>query len=126
MKPVCNLNAGSLSRIELSEISAQDKITAERLFDDFANSREGVGRSQIARDLIYSIDHGSISIESLKILSKHCHTRGSWAPCIAPASAISKWLTGMVIPRLIDKNHQPVADYQKICDLIVKSVEMQA
>ena len=124
MTPVCILDdAGLLTGIQLSNVSDQDKIKAERLFDDFANSREGVVDAQIARDLIKAIDHHSISLGSLEILSKYCHTGGAWAPCIGPASAISKWLTGgMVIPRLVDESDQPVEDYQAICQKIISFV----
>ena len=121
MTPVCTLNdAGLLTGIQLSNVSDQDESKADRLFDDFANSREGVVDAPIAKDLIHAIDNGSINIGSLEILSKYCHTGGAWAPCIGPASAISRWLTGgMVIPRLVDENDQPVEDYQGICQRVI-------
>ena len=124
MTPLCVLDdAGLLTGINLSNVSDQDKIKFERLLDDFANSREGVVEAQIARDLIHTIDHHSISIGSLQILSKYCHTGGAWAPCIAPASAISKWLTGgMVIPRLVDEKDQLVEGYQASCQQIMNFV----
>lgn len=124
MKPVCVFDgAGSLTKIQLTNISGQDKIDAEKLFDDFANSRVGVAGSQIARDLIHAIDNGYISIGSLETLSRHCHTGGTWTPCIDPASAISKWLTGgMVIPRLLDENVQPVEEHQALCQQIISFV----
>ncbi len=124
MIPLCILDdAGLLTGIELSNVSDQDKIKAERLFDDFANSRVGVAGSQIARDLIHAIDNGCISIGSLETLSRHCHTGGTWTPCIDPASAISKWLTGgMVIPRLVDENYQPVEEHQALCQQIINFI----
>ena len=126
MIPLCILDdAGLLTGIELSNVSDQDKIKAERLFDDFANSREGVVDAPIARDLIHAITDCSISIGSLEILSKYCHTAGTWTPCIEPARAISRWLTGgkgMVIPRLLDEDGQPVEDYQAICQQIINFV----
>jgi|GEM_PF-1331578 len=128
MKPVCILDDGSLLiGIELSNVSDQDKIKAERLLDDFASSREGVVEAQIARDLIHAMNHDSISISSLEILSKYCHTGGAWAPCIPPASAISEWLTdGMVIPRLVDESDQPVEDYQARCQTIASFVRSRS
>ena len=126
MIPLCILDdAGLLTGIQLSNVSDQDKIKAERLFDDFANSREGIAGSQIARDLIHAIDDGSINMGSLETLSRHCHTGGAFTACIDPARAISRWLTGgmgMVIPRLVDENGQPVEDYQAICQQIINFV----
>ena len=126
MIPLCILDdAGLLTGIELSNVSDQDKIKAERLFDDFANSREGVVDAPIARDLIHAITDCSISIGSLEILSKYCHTAGTWTPCIEPARAISRGLTGgkgMVIPRLLDEDGQPVEDYQALCQQIINFI----
>lgn len=124
MKPVCVFDgAGSLTKIQLTNLSGQDKIDAEKLFDDFANSREGVVDAQIATDLIGAIDNGFISIGSLEILSKYCHTAGAWTPCIEPARAISKWLTGgMVIPRLVDESDQLVEEHEAICQQIISFV----
>ena len=127
MNPICILENDLLKGIELTNISAQDKDDGDKLFDAFANSREVVVHAQIARDLISAVDNGFISIGSLALLSKYCHTGGSWTPCIEPARAISKWLTGgMEIPRLVDENDQPVADYEVICKEIVCFVETQA
>jgi len=129
MKPICVLENDSLTGIKLTNISVQDKYDADKLFDDFANSREGVVDAQIARDLIGAIDNSLISIGSLEILSKYCDTGGTWTRCIEPASAISRWLTGgegMVIPRLVDENDQPVEDYEAICKEIIRFVGTQA
>jgi hypothetical protein len=126
MTPLCILDdAGLLTGIQLSNVSDQDESEADRLFDDFANSRENIAGSQIARDLIHAIDNGSINIGSLEILSRYCHTGGAWAPCIDPARAISRWLTGgtgLVIPRLVDEDGQPVEDYQALCQQIINFV----
>ncbi len=124
MTPVCILDdAGLLTGIQLSNVSDKDEIKADRLFDDFANGREGIVDAPIAADLVHAIKDRSISIGSVEILSKYCHTGGAWAPCIDPARAISEWLTGgMVIPRLLDKNNQPVEDYQALCQQIIDFV----
>ena len=125
MKRECILTAsGSLAEIKLTEVSDKDKTTGERLLDDFASSRAGVPAAPIGAALLDALDDGVMSIASLETLSKYCHTAGTWAPCIPPAEAISKWWTGgMVIPRLVDESDQPVKEHHALCQQVISFVK---
>jgi len=114
--------AGSLTGIKLSDLSESEKRVFKGLCSNLENSRDPVG--SIAEDLAEAIDKNFIELNLLKTLSRYCHSKASWIPCVAPAEAISKWLTGgMVIPRLIHTDNTPVEQQHKLCQEIISFVK---
>lgn len=92
----------------------------EELLTNLANS------NSIARGLAKEIDgelkQGKLSLYVVEKLSRWCDAQNAHARGVTPARNVSKFLFGLILPRLIDKKSKKVSDYYELLALIKKNM----